>query len=70
MSVVVVSTKIASFGRPRHLSDSYASRSIGTGQKLAIVRHCMRIYKYSVIFRVPVFDQSDCSIVYNGALSK
>ena len=29
----------------------------------------MRIYKYSMRFRVPALDQSDCSICYNYDLS-
>ena len=29
----------------------------------------MRIYNYSMRFRVPVLDQSDCSICYNYELS-
>ena len=30
----------------------------------------MRIYKYSMRFRVPALDQSDCSICYNYDLNK
>ena len=33
-----------------------------------IYRYSMRIYKYSMRYRVPVLDQSDCSICYNHDL--
>ena len=29
----------------------------------------MRIYKYCMRFRIPAFDQSDCSICYNYDLN-
>ena len=36
---------------------------------MKIYKYSMRIYKYSMRFRVPVVDQSDCSITYNHDLS-
>ena len=33
-------------------------------------RYSIGIYKYSMRFRVPAFDQSDCSVCYNYDLNK